>query len=47
MPEKLPDNNPIIMYDTSDGETKIEVLLENETVRLSQKRMAELCENML
>lgn len=40
-------NNQIIMYDTSDGETKIEVLLENETVWLSQKQMAELCENML
>ena len=47
MPEKLLDNNPIIIHDTSDGETKIEVLLEDETVRLSQKRMAELCENML
>lgn len=47
MSDILPCNNQIIMYDTSDGETKVEVLLENETVRLSQKRMAELCENML
>ena len=38
----MPDNNPIIMYDTSDGETKIEVLVEDETVWLSQKQMAEL-----
>ena len=47
MPEKLPDNNPIIMYDTSDGETNVEVLVEDETVWLSQKQMVELCENML
>jgi hypothetical protein len=47
MPEKFPSNNQIIMYDTLDGETNVEVLLENETVRLSQKQMAELCENML
>jgi len=47
MPEKLPDNNPIIIHDTSDGETKVEMLVEDETVWLSQKQMAELCENML
>lgn len=47
MPDILPRNNQIIMYDTSGGETKVEVLVENETVRLSQKRMAESCENML
>jgi hypothetical protein len=35
------------MYDTLDGEMNVEVLLENETVWLSQKQMAELCENML
>ncbi len=47
MSDILPCNNQTIMYDTLDGETKVEVLLENETVRLSQKQMAELCENML
>lgn len=47
MSDILSCNNQIIMYDTLDGETKIEVLLENETVRLSKKQMAELCENML
>ena len=47
MPDILPCNNQTIMYDTSDEETKVEVLLENETVRLSQKQMAELCENTL
>ncbi|MCK4354925.1 virulence RhuM family protein [Candidatus Parcubacteria bacterium] len=35
-------NNQIIIYNTEDGETKIEVRLENETVWLSQKQMAEL-----
>lgn len=39
MPEK---NNQIIIYNTEDGQTKIEVKLENETVWLSQKQMAEL-----
>ena len=47
MSDTLSCNNQIIMYDTSDGETKVEVLLENETVWLSQKQMAEPCENML
>ena len=42
MPKKLPDNNQIIMYDTSDGETKVEVLVENETVWFSQKQVEEL-----
>ena len=35
-------NNQIIIYNTEDGETKIEVKVENETVWLSQKQMAEL-----
>lgn len=34
------DNNQIIMYQTKDGLTKIEVTLENETVWLSQNQMA-------
>ena len=35
-------NNQIIIYNTEDGETKIEVKMKNETVWLSQKQMAEL-----
>lgn len=34
--------NKIIIYNTEDGETKIEVAIENETAWLSQKQMAEL-----
>lgn len=36
------DNNQIIMYQTEDGLTKIEVTIENETVWLNQLQMAEL-----
>lgn len=36
------DNNQIIMYQTEDGLTKIDVTLENETVWLNQDQMAEL-----
>ncbi|MFA6537343.1 MAG: RhuM family protein [Patescibacteria group bacterium] len=35
-------NNQIIIYNTEDGETKIEVKLNNETVWLNQAQMAEL-----
>ncbi|KKP78422.1 MAG: hypothetical protein A2271_05150 [Candidatus Moranbacteria bacterium RIFOXYA12_FULL_35_19] len=35
-------NNKIIIYNTEDGNTEIEVSLEGETVWLSQKQMAEL-----
>src|SRR5680860_46747 len=35
-------NNQIIIYSSKDGETKIEVKMENETLWLSQKQMAEL-----
>ena len=35
-------NNQIIIYNTEDGQAKLEVKLENETVWLSQKQMAEL-----
>ncbi|MFA5961318.1 MAG: virulence RhuM family protein [Parcubacteria group bacterium] len=34
--------NQIIIYNTADGETKIEVRMKDETVWLSQKQMAEL-----
>ena len=39
---KQEKNNQIIIYNTEDGETKIEVKIENETVWLSQKQLAEL-----
>ena len=35
-------NNKIIIYNTEDGQTKIDVRLENDTVWLSQKQMGEL-----
>ena len=35
-------NSQIIIYQTESGETKLEVRLENETVWLTQKLMAEL-----
>lgn len=35
-------NNQIIIYNTADGETNIEVRMKDETVWLSQKQMAEL-----
>lgn len=34
--------NDIIIYQTQDGKTKIDVKIENETVWLTQKDMAEL-----
>jgi len=33
---------PVLLYQTSDGQTRLEVRLENETVWLSQSQMAEL-----
>ncbi|MEI6754177.1 MAG: RhuM family protein [Paludibacter sp.] len=35
-------NSEIILYQTSDGQTKIDVRLEDETVWLNQKQMADL-----
>ena len=34
--------NEIIIYQTQDGRTKIDVRIENETVWLTQNQMAEL-----
>ncbi len=44
MMDKLPDKpkSEIILYQTEDGQSRIEVRLENETVWLSQGLMAEL-----
>lgn len=40
--KKQDKNNKIIIYNTEDGETKIEVQMKDDTVWLSQKQMAEL-----
>lgn len=36
------DKGNILLYQTSDGETKIEVILKNDTVWLTADQMAEL-----
>ncbi len=38
------EENKIIIYQTDDGQTQIDVRLENETVWLTQAQMAELFE---
>ena len=41
----LPDKSPrseLLIYQTEDGKTRLQVRLENETVWLTQKMMAEL-----
>ena len=40
--DSIDKNNQIIIYNTEDGETKIEVQMKNDTVWLSQKQMADL-----
>ena len=37
-------NDKIVIYQTNDGKTSIDVKLENDTVWLSQSQMAELFE---
>jgi len=39
-----PENSEIIIYQTEDGKTRIEVRMENETVWLTQAQMADLFE---
>ncbi len=41
LPDKAPRSN-LLLYQTEDGGTRIQVRLENETVWLTQKMMAEL-----
>ena len=36
------ENNPIIIYQTEDGQTQVDVRMENDTVWLTQAQMAEL-----
>jgi hypothetical protein len=38
----MESNSQFIIYQTEDGHTKLDVRLENDTVWLSQKMMAEL-----
>jgi len=40
--DKIIGDSKVIIYNSKDGEAKLEVRLENETVWLSQKQMAEL-----
>jgi hypothetical protein len=40
--EKQPQSNEILLYTTADGNVEVEVLFENETFRLNQKRLANL-----
>ena len=42
--ESKMDENKIVIYQTEDGQTQIDVRLENETVWLTQAQMAELFE---
>jgi len=38
----IKNNSQIIIYKTEDGQTKIDVRFEDETVWLTQKQLAEL-----
>ena len=38
----MDDNNQIIIYQSEDGQTRVEVKFTGETVWLSQQQMAEL-----
>jgi hypothetical protein len=40
--KKMNENNQIIIYQTEDGQTRVDVRMENETVWLTQAQMAEL-----
>lgn len=42
MPEKPKSMSELVLYQTEDGTTRLEVRLENETVWLTQNQMAEL-----
>ena len=39
---KIEPQSPVLLYQTSDGQTRLEVRMENETIWLSQSQMAEL-----
>lgn len=40
--ENSPDNGNILIYQTEDGQTRVEVVFDNETVWLTQEQMAQL-----
>ena len=42
MPQKPKPASELVLYQTEDGSTRLEVRLENETVWLTQNQMAEL-----
>ncbi|MGE0929291.1 virulence RhuM family protein [Peijinzhouia sedimentorum] len=42
MPDLIPKENSFIIYQNPNGEVKVDVFVENETVWLTQKSMAEL-----
>lgn len=41
---KTPETSKITIYETEDGQTKLQVKIEDETVWLTQDQMAELFE---
>ena len=40
--KRMTNNNEIIIYQSEDGQTQVDVRMENETVWLTQAQMAEL-----
>ena len=44
MPDEPKPKSELVLYQTEDGRTRVEVRLENETVWLTQKQLAELFE---
>ncbi len=42
MPEKTSQNSELILFQTEDGKTRLEVRFEGDTAWLSQSQMAEL-----
>lgn len=42
MPESIPPNSEIILYRSEDGQVKVDVVLNGDTVWLTQRQMAEL-----
>jgi len=42
MSEKLPAKGEFLLYQTDDGQVKIDVRLEDETIWLTQQMMADL-----
>jgi hypothetical protein len=47
MPESTPPNSEIILYQTEDGQTRVQVRVEGETVWLTQTQMAELFQSSI